>query len=194
MPANGYPMRLLLPRWEGNMNVKYLRRIKLVKEPAMSVYRRIPNVHADPAEWQSLRVLPPAGSQVLHHTTIAGPDVEEARALRHYRPRLFRHWADIESDGLRRWRPELGGGGAAGAGAQQGLHPVPHALALGWLSRSPAKSSMGRSRQCAASRTFAAQRGELKKVPPVTAVPNQHCNAITSWAVDNTGVVKHVYA
>ena len=26
------------------------------------------------------------------------------------------------------------------------------------------------------------QRGELKKVPPVAAFPNQHCNAITSWA------------
>jgi sulfane dehydrogenase subunit SoxC len=25
MPANGYPMRLLLPGYEGNMNVKYLR-------------------------------------------------------------------------------------------------------------------------------------------------------------------------
>ena len=23
MPGNGYPMRLLLPGWEGNMNVKY---------------------------------------------------------------------------------------------------------------------------------------------------------------------------
>jgi sulfane dehydrogenase subunit SoxC len=32
MPANGYPMRLLLPGFEGNMNVKYLRRIKLVDE------------------------------------------------------------------------------------------------------------------------------------------------------------------
>jgi sulfane dehydrogenase subunit SoxC len=38
MPANGYPMRLLLPGYEGNMNVKYLRRIKLVEEPAMSFY------------------------------------------------------------------------------------------------------------------------------------------------------------
>src|SRR5438477_11772203 len=38
MPGNGYPMRLLLPGWEGNMNVKYLRRIKLVEEPAMSYY------------------------------------------------------------------------------------------------------------------------------------------------------------
>src|SRR5881396_4213741 len=30
MPGNGYPMRLLLPGWEGNMNVKFLRRLKLV--------------------------------------------------------------------------------------------------------------------------------------------------------------------
>src|SRR5207248_1699077 len=38
MPANGYPMRLLLPGYEGNMNVKYLRRIKLVEGPAMSYW------------------------------------------------------------------------------------------------------------------------------------------------------------
>src|SRR5713101_6303944 len=38
MPGNGYPMRLLLPGWEGNMNVKFLRRLKLVEAPAMSYY------------------------------------------------------------------------------------------------------------------------------------------------------------
>src|SRR5207248_1175564 len=38
MPGNGYPMRLLLPGYEGNMNVKYLRRIKVTDEPAMSYY------------------------------------------------------------------------------------------------------------------------------------------------------------
>src|SRR6266853_1091892 len=38
MPGNGYPMRLLLPGYEGNMNVKFLRRLKLVEQPAMSYY------------------------------------------------------------------------------------------------------------------------------------------------------------
>src|SRR5262249_47775813 len=38
MPGNGYPMRLLLPGYEGNMNVKYLRRIQLTDQPAMSYY------------------------------------------------------------------------------------------------------------------------------------------------------------
>src|SRR5580765_694221 len=38
MPGNGYPMRLLLPGYEGNMNVKFLRRIKLTEMPGMSYY------------------------------------------------------------------------------------------------------------------------------------------------------------
>jgi len=38
MPANGYPMRLLLPGYEGNMNVTFLRRFKLVEDPAMSFW------------------------------------------------------------------------------------------------------------------------------------------------------------
>ncbi len=32
-PEQGYPVRLLLPGWEGNMNVKWLRRIKLTEGP-----------------------------------------------------------------------------------------------------------------------------------------------------------------
>lgn len=35
-PANGYPMRLMLPGWEGNTNVKWLHRIKVTAEPAMT--------------------------------------------------------------------------------------------------------------------------------------------------------------
>jgi sulfane dehydrogenase subunit SoxC len=35
-PANGYPMRLLLPGYEGNMCVKWLRRLKVVDQPSMS--------------------------------------------------------------------------------------------------------------------------------------------------------------
>lgn len=34
--GNGYPMRLVLPGYEGNMCIKYLRRLKLVDQPNMS--------------------------------------------------------------------------------------------------------------------------------------------------------------
>ena len=35
-PEQGYPMRLLVPGWEGNVNVKWLRRIKVIDRPAMT--------------------------------------------------------------------------------------------------------------------------------------------------------------
>lgn len=35
-PENGYPARLLLPGWEGNTNVKWLRRLKLGDAPFMT--------------------------------------------------------------------------------------------------------------------------------------------------------------
>ncbi len=35
-PEQGYPLRLLLPGWEGNANVKWLRRLKVMTQPAMS--------------------------------------------------------------------------------------------------------------------------------------------------------------
>ena len=35
-PSNGYPIRLLLPGFEGNMNVKWLRRLKLTAAPVMA--------------------------------------------------------------------------------------------------------------------------------------------------------------
>jgi sulfane dehydrogenase subunit SoxC len=35
-PSNGYPLRLLLPGFEGNMNVKWLRRLKLTDAPIMT--------------------------------------------------------------------------------------------------------------------------------------------------------------
>jgi sulfane dehydrogenase subunit SoxC len=35
-PGNGYPMRLLLPGFEGNMQVKWLRRLKLTAAPVMT--------------------------------------------------------------------------------------------------------------------------------------------------------------
>jgi sulfane dehydrogenase subunit SoxC len=35
-PENGYPMRLILPGWEGNINIKWLRRLKIGDKPFMT--------------------------------------------------------------------------------------------------------------------------------------------------------------
>jgi sulfane dehydrogenase subunit SoxC len=41
---------------------------------------------------------------------------------------------------------------------------------------------------------FVAKRGQTTKMPSVRAFPGHHFNAITSWAVDRKGEVRHVYA
>ena len=35
-PAQGYPLRLLIPGWEGNISIKWLRRLRLVDRPDMT--------------------------------------------------------------------------------------------------------------------------------------------------------------
>lgn len=35
-PEQGYPLRLVVPGWEGNINVKWLRRLMLLDQPAMT--------------------------------------------------------------------------------------------------------------------------------------------------------------
>ena len=35
-PEQGYPLRLIVPGWEGNVNVKWVRRIKVLDRPAMT--------------------------------------------------------------------------------------------------------------------------------------------------------------
>ena len=53
-PSNGYPMRLLVPGYEGNMNVKWLHRIKLVEAPVMAINETMQYTYrvAGPKIWQ----------------------------------------------------------------------------------------------------------------------------------------------
>ena len=35
-PEQGYPLRLVVPGWEGNINVKWLHRLNVLDQPAMT--------------------------------------------------------------------------------------------------------------------------------------------------------------
>ena len=74
-PAQGYPMRLLLPGYEGNMNVKWLHRIKLIEEPVMAINETLQYTYrvAGPKIWQFFF---PHGGQVFHHPSVTGADPE----------------------------------------------------------------------------------------------------------------------
>ena len=139
-------MRLLLPGWHANMNVKWLRRIKLVDQPAMSYYeaRTYAPILPDGKAYQ-FYFLMEVKSFITQPVARAGD--EGAGLLRDFRHRLFRQRAHLEGHGLGRRRQELGPGRAAGAGAAEGLHPLPHAVALGRRAGDPAKPRLGRSQQ-----------------------------------------------
>ncbi|MGA7774005.1 MAG: molybdopterin-dependent oxidoreductase, partial [Pseudolabrys sp.] len=139
-PANGYPLRLLLPGYEGNMNVKWLRRIKLVESPVMAINE---TKQYTKAGRKSLAILLPAGGKILHHAPIAGTEYEGARLLRDLRHLLFRKRPHQQGRSLGRRRQELGGSGTPGAGSKQSVHPLPYAMELGWEAGGPAKPRDG---------------------------------------------------
>src|SRR6266705_7138457 len=67
MPGNGYPMRLLLPGYQGNMNIKFVRRIKLLDQPAMSFYesKTYSQILPDGKAWK-FHFLPEVKSFITH--------------------------------------------------------------------------------------------------------------------------------
>jgi sulfane dehydrogenase subunit SoxC len=194
MPGNGYPMRLLLPGYEGNMNVKYLRRIKLTDQPQMSYY-----------ETRTYSQLLPGG-----------------KAYRFYFLQEVKSFITNPSHGMALKEPgyyEISGIAYSGAGriakvmvsadggtswAEAALQtPVlPKAftrfrMPWRWDGGPATLQSRAWDESGAAQPTraeFVALRGETKTPPNVLGFPNQHYNSITSWGVGPKGEVKHVYA
>ena len=79
----------------------------------------------------------------------------------------------------------------------QGVHALPHAVALGRRPGGAAKPRLGRGRQRAADARGVrrgARRDQEAGRRTRSAFPNQHYNSLTSWGVDSNGEVKHVYA
>ena len=144
-PSNGYPMRLLLPGYEGNMNVKWLRRIKLTEGPTMTKDETSKYTITLP-DGKSLQfVLPQEGKSVITQPS-PGLTMKGARPLRNLRSCLVGLWQDHQGRGLGRRRQELGGGGVAAAGAVEGVDALPHSVALERRAGGPAKPRDRRDR------------------------------------------------
>src|SRR6266700_104180 len=107
-PSNGYPMRLLLPGYEGNMQVKWLRRIKLTEGPTMTKDETSKYTITLP-DGKSLQfVLPQEGKSVITRPspglTMKGPGLYEISGLA---------WSgygritkvEVSADGGKSWAP-----------------------------------------------------------------------------------------
>ena len=194
MPGNGYPMRLLLPGWEGNMNVKWLRRLKLVEAPAMSYYESrtyapiLPNGKA-----YQFYFLQEVKSFITHPSPglmLKAPGFYEISGIAYSgNGRISK--VMVSADGGQSW-------------AQAALHEPVLSKAFtrfrvpwSWnggpaVLQSRAWDEAGNVQPTRAQ--IIAVRGQSAKVPPVTAFPSQHYNGVTSWAISSAGAVSHVYA
>ena len=194
MPGNGYPMRLLLPGYEGNMNIKYLRRIKLLPEPAMSYWES--QIYTEPLpdgraynfyfvnEVKSFITKPSPG------VSLQQPGLYEISGLAYSgKGRISK--VLVSADGGQSW------GEAALQEPVLSMAFTRFRMPWQWnggpaVLQSRAWDEDGNAQPTRAQ--FVAARGELPSVPPSLAFKNHHFNAVTSWAVDQKGQVTHAYA
>jgi sulfane dehydrogenase subunit SoxC len=106
-PENGYPLRLIVPGWTGNINVKWLRRLKVVARPYLTRMDTVgqPILLPDGKARQLNFVMEaksvitsPSGGQRLR-----GPGFHEVRGLAWTGRGLIRR-VEISADGGKRWR------------------------------------------------------------------------------------------
>ena len=150
MPGNGYPMRLLLPGWEGNMNVKWLRRLKLVEQPAMSYYEARTYAPILPGgKAYQFYFLQEVKSFITHPSPglrMNGPGFYEISGVAYSaNGRIAK--VMVSADGGK----SMGASGVAGAGSSEGIHALPRAVAVGRRTGRAAEPRMGRGRQRAAN-------------------------------------------
>jgi sulfane dehydrogenase subunit SoxC len=194
MPSNGYPLRLVLPGYEGNMNIKYLRRIKLMEEPAMTFYESRTYAQLLPTgKAYQFYFLQEVKSFITHPSsglTLKEPGFYEISGISYSGTGRIAK-VMVSADGGKSW--------AEAALQEPVLSKAFTRFRMPWrwdgspaVLQSRAWDEAGNYQPTRAQ--FVAQRGELKTPQPIIAFPNQHFNAITSWAVGSTGEVKHVYA
>ena len=194
MPGNGYPMRLLLPGWEGNMNIKWLRRIKLVETPAMSYYEARTYAPILPSgKAYQFYFLQEVKSFITHPSPglkLNGPGFYEISGIAYSgNGRISK--VMVSADGGKSW-------------GQAALQEPVHAKAftrfrVPWrwdggpaILQSRAWDEAGNMQPTRDQ--IIAHRGETKTaVSTVTAFPSQHYNGPTSWGIERNGEVKHVY-
>jgi sulfane dehydrogenase subunit SoxC len=194
MPGNGYPMRLLLPGWEGNMNVKWLRRIKLVEEPAMSYYESRTYSQILPGgKAYRFYFLQEVKSFITHPSpglALRGPGFYGIAGLAYSgNGRISK--VMVSADGGRSW--------AQAALQEPVLSKAYTRFRVPWrwdggpaVLQSRAWDEAGNVQPTRAQ--IIAHRGESQRTPPVTAFIGQHYNGPTSWAIERNGEVSHVYA
>jgi sulfane dehydrogenase subunit SoxC len=193
-PGQGYPMRLYLPGYEGNMNVKFLRRIQVTDRPGMTYFES--KIYTDPLpdgkdtqfyfvqEVKSFITSPSPGLGLRE------PGIYEISGVA-YSGNGRIEKVLVSADGGESW------GEAALDEPRLPAAFTRFSMAWRWdggpaILQSRAWDEGGNVQPT--REQFVAKRGQTSKPPSVLGFPGHHFNAITSWAVNPKGEVRHVYA
>ncbi len=184
-PENGYPLRLIVPGWTGNINVKWLRRIKVVDRPYQTRMDGTgqPAIGPDGKAWQHSSVMeaksvitsPSAGQR------LAGPGYVEIRGLAWSGRGVVRR-VEVSTDGGESW---------ADAVLQEPVLPYAHTRfrhEWQWGGRETVLQS-----RCTDETGYVQpRRVDLLAVRGPAA--RWFNNSIQSWKVAKDGVVHNVHA
>jgi sulfane dehydrogenase subunit SoxC len=185
-PEQGYPLRLLVPGWEGNVNVKWLHRLHVASQPAMtrdesaSYTDLLPDGKARQftfvMEAKSV-ITRPSGVQRL-----TGPGWQQISGLA-WSGRGRIRGVDVSTDGGRSWKP---------ARLQEPVLPKSFTrFESPW--RWSGEEAVLQSRCTDETGYVQPTRDELIAVRGMTAGPDgyNHYNGIKSWKVHGDGAVTH---
>jgi sulfane dehydrogenase subunit SoxC len=185
---------LLLPGYEGNMNVKWLRRIKLVESPVMAINetKQYTILRPDGKAWQfyfpqevkSFITYPSPG------LNMKGPGFYEISGISYSgNGRISK--VDVSADGGKSW--------AQAALQTPVLSKAFTRFRIPWnwdgrpvILQSRATDEAGNVQPT--REALIAERGPPRGTPNVAAFTMEHFNAISSWGIDAKGEVSHVYA
>ena len=184
-PEHGYPMRLVVPGWEGVLNVKWLRRLHLADRPVMARNETAKYTELQPdGSARQFTFVMDAKSLITspsHGMRLNGPGVYEVRGLAWSgRGRVAR--VEVSADSGKSW---------ALAALQAPVLPrcqTRFRAAWKWdgaaaVLKSRVTDETGYVQP--ERQSLIAQRGSNGYF---------HYNAIVAWAVDGEGDVRHVYA
>ena len=128
-PENGYPLRLFLPGWEGNMSVKWLRRIRVTNEPAMTRWETASYTESMPDGTARQFTFVMEAKSVITHPAPEKPLAHEGlRGDQRYR--MVRQWPHQARRRVDGWRAKLAPGRASGADTGSRAHPFQASVAL----------------------------------------------------------------
>jgi sulfane dehydrogenase subunit SoxC len=184
-PENGYPVRLLVPGYQGNMNVKWLRRIKLTETATMTKDETSKySLLLEDGRVAQFKFQMDAKSVITHPSpglSLKGGGLYEIAGLA---------WSgngkvtkvEVSADGGKSW--------AVAALSEPVLSKALTRFRMPWRWDGGPATLQSR----ATDDTGYVQPTRQVILAARGAKPAYHNNMITTWGVENSGEVKHVYA